>query len=89
MKGWRNCPFCGNDELLVMSEDMFEKSFPKKDGCVKIECPNCSVEMYEHDVDSYIGKNEPVGYEELIRRLRKRWNTRKVCRREEPDDAEN
>lgn len=67
-KSVKHCPFCGSRPVITSSEWY-------KDGggkIAKITCVNCDTEMIEFALYD----NEGTPYEQLIAKLKKRWNRR-------------
>lgn len=68
VEGFKECPFCGCEELSVTKRCVFER-FVESTGsfCVSVSCDSCSAEVYAH--------NE-TDYDKAINDLRIKWNKR-------------
>ena len=64
------CPFCGNRALYVGNRE--RKDFKHGDA-LRIECPNCRMEMWEFSTEM---PETMQDYDSRFRHLVQKWNTR-------------
>lgn len=64
------CPFCGNRALYL--RDCERKDFKRGDA-LRIECPNCKMEMWEFSTEM---PETMQDYDSRFRHLVRKWNTR-------------
>lgn len=63
---WKPCPFCGEEEVEVTPEDVWDG-----DACVRVSCKFCSADVWYFNREGTF-----CDYETMIARLNKKWNTR-------------
>ena len=71
LKMLKPCPFCGRAPEITTAEDYGDLMAASDDGkaCMRIMCPDCHVEMYDH---SY----EFPAYEDRLVLIVQKWNRR-------------
>lgn len=67
----RPCPFCGKAPEITTAEDYGDLMVASDDGkaVVRIMCPDCHVEMYDHSYDF-------PAYEDRLVLIVQKWNRR-------------
>lgn len=69
----RPCPFCGGTPEITTEEHYGDLLLSSEDGkaCIRIRCPECKVEMYDHNYNFN-------AYEDRLVLAVAKWNRRKA-----------
>lgn len=70
MPEFKPCPFCGNEELELLTEkDFYAVQGRTGSAAVRLRCWSCSTEMWEHS-------REEHNYDKRVQMLAAKWNRR-------------
>lgn len=77
MVGWKKCPFCGCETVIVDDRKGFEARVREHgQACMAASCGNraCGCALYVYSSTEF--PNRKFKYADMVERLRAKWNRR-------------
>lgn len=71
--GFKACPICGNTELSLTSEEVYEEINVDGNTAIAISCEQCSTKTFEYTIKH---PEEYRSYPDMVNFLKEKWNRR-------------